>query len=220
MLHNKTNLISPSLLSADFTRLADEVKTIEAAGADMLHLDIMDGHFVPNLTFGAMIVAQIRPLTSLPLDVHLMVTTPEAYIEPFAKAGADMLTVHVEATVHLHRCLGAIKEQGMLCGVSLNPATPVVNISEVASMLDLVLLMTVNPGFGGQAFISAGVDKLQRCKKLLAEQESLALIEIDGGVNDKTAPLLWQAGADILVAGSYVFGSADYAAAISNIKKR
>lgn len=209
-------MISPSLLSADFTRLAEEIEAVEAAGADMLHLDIMDGVFVPNLTFGQMVASQIRKITKLPLDVHLMVTNPEKYIDPFADAGADILTVHAEATVHLHRTLGYIQSRGIKAGASLNPSTPVSSLSEVVSMLDLVLVMTVNPGFGGQSFIPEGVDKVRRTRELVGRD---VLIEVDGGVNDKTAPFLWDAGADILVAGSYVFGMNDYAHAIMNIRK-
>ncbi|MDR2884443.1 MAG: ribulose-phosphate 3-epimerase [Deferribacteraceae bacterium] len=212
-------MISPSLLSADFMRLAEEIEAIEEAGADMLHLDIMDGHFVPNITFGAMIVKQIHKITRLPLDVHLMIEKPERYIPHFADAGADIITVHAEATVHLHRLLGDIRERGAKAGVSLNPSTSLSTIEEVTSMLDLVLVMTVNPGFGGQTFIREGVDKVARLKLLLESMGNSPLIEIDGGVNAETAPLLWEAGADILVAGSYVFGSADYATAINSIRR-
>jgi ribulose-phosphate 3-epimerase len=200
-------------------RLAEEIEAIEEAGADMLHLDIMDGHFVPNITFGAMIVKQIHKITRLPLDVHLMIEKPERYIPHFADAGADIITVHAEATVHLHRLLGDIRERGAKAGVSLNPSTSLSTIEEVTSMLDLVLVMTVNPGFGGQTFIREGVDKVARLKLLLESMGNSPLIEIDGGVNAETAPLLWEAGADILVAGSYVFGSADYATAINSIRR-
>ncbi len=212
-------MIAPSLLSADFTRIAEEVEAIENAGADMLHLDIMDGHFVPNLTFGPMLVKQIRKITKLPLDAHLMVSNPETLVDAFADAGADIITVHVESTVHLHRLLSSIRGKKIKTGVSLNPATPVDSISEVTSLLDLVLVMTVNPGFGGQSFIPEGVDKVRRVKELLMKNNSDALIQVDGGVNNQTAPLLWKAGADILVAGSFVFGSGDYTSAIAAIRK-
>ncbi len=211
-------MISPSLLSADFMKLAEEIEAIEDAGADMLHLDIMDGHFVPNITFGPMIVKQIRKATSLPLDVHLMISRPEQYMDHFIDAGADILTVHAEASAHLHRLLDAIRKKGAKAGVSLNPSTPVNALSEVTHLLDLVLVMTVNPGFGGQTFIPEGVGKVRRVKQLILESESEALIEVDGGVNRDTSPQLWNAGADILVAGSYIFNSANYADAIASIR--
>ena len=212
-------MVSPSLLSADFTKLSEEIESIENAGADMLHLDIMDGHFVPNITFGPMIVKQIRKITSLPLDIHLMIAKPEQYANQFIDAGADILTVHAEATVHLHRLLGMIKQNGVKAGVSLNPATPVYVLSEIIQQIDLVLIMTVNPGFGGQTFIPEGVDKVRRTKEMIIENTSDALIEVDGGVNNDTAPLLWNAGTDILVAGNYIFSSDNYANAIASIKQ-
>ncbi|MDR2401113.1 MAG: ribulose-phosphate 3-epimerase [Deferribacteraceae bacterium] len=213
-------MIAPSLLSADFTRLGEEIDLLEKAGADLLHLDIMDGHFVPNISFGQGIVKQIHGITGLPLDVHLMISYPENFIDAFIDAGADIITIHVEAANHLHRLLVRIKEKGKKAGVSLNPATPVSSLSEIAAYCDLVLVMTVNPGFGGQSFIPEGTDKVKRVKTLLKEKRSDALIEVDGGVNDETAPLLWKAGADILVAGSYVFRSGDYGEAIDSILKR
>ena len=211
-------MIAPSLLSADFTKLSEEIESIEDAGADMLHLDIMDGHFVPNITFGPMIVNQIRKVTSLPLDVHLMILNPERYLNQFIDAGADILTLHTEATVHMHRQLDIIRQNGVKAGVSLNPATSVHTLSEILHNIDLVLVMTVNPGFGGQAFIPEGVDKVRRIKKMLIDNASEALIEVDGGVNSDTAPLLWNAGTDILVAGSYIFSSNNYTDAISSIR--
>lgn len=213
-------MIAPSLLSADFTRLSAEIELIEKSGADILHLDIMDGHFVPNITFGPMIVKQIRRITSLPLDVHLMIDNPELFADEFIDAGADYLTVHQEATAHLHRLITHIKDKGVKAGISINPATSICTLEEVISIADMVLVMTVNPGFGGQKFISAGVNKVKKVKELINFSLSKAVIEVDGGVNDKTAPLLWDAGADILVAGSYVFGSQNYAEAISSIRRR
>ncbi|MDR0454951.1 MAG: ribulose-phosphate 3-epimerase [Deferribacteraceae bacterium] len=211
-------MISISLLSADFMKLSEEIEAVEDAGANMLHLDIMDGHFVPNITFGPMIVKQIRKVTSLPLDVHLMITNPEQYINLFIDAGADILTAHTEATVHLHRLLDMIRQKGVKAGVSLNPATPVSALSEIMRMTDLILVMSVNPGFGGQAFIPECVDKVRRIKDMIRKCGSEALIEVDGGVNHDTAPVLWDAGADILVAGNYIFSSANYADAIASIR--
>lgn len=212
-------MIAPSLLSADFTRLGEEIEAIELAGADMLHLDIMDGHFVPNITFGSMIVKQIQKITRLPLDVHLMISDPEKYADSFIDAGADILTVHAEATNHLHRMLTHISSRGVKAGVSLNPGTPICMLDEVAPYLDLVLVMTVNPGFGGQKFIPEGESKVRRIKKMLNDIDSAAIIQVDGGVNKETAPLLWRAGADVLVAGSYVFGADNYKEAIASIRK-
>lgn len=211
-------MISPSLLSADFMRLQEEIEAIEQAGADMLHLDIMDGHFVPNITFGPMIVSQIRKITNLPLDVHLMISEPEKFVDEFISAGADILTVHVESTVHLHRLLCRIREKGVKAGVSLNPATPIYVLEEIIPVVDLVLVMTVNPGFGGQSFIYEGVDKVRKIKDMLIDNASDALVEVDGGVNNKTAQLLWGAGADVLVAGSYIFSSKDYQGSIASIR--
>jgi ribulose-phosphate 3-epimerase len=213
-------MIAPSLLSADFTHLGEEIDLLEKAGADLLHLDIMDGHFVPNITFGPGIVKQIRGITVLPLDVHLMIANPENFVDAFIDAGSDIVTVHSEATNHLHRLLTHIRARGKKAGVSINPATPLTAISEITAYCDLVLVMTVNPGFGGQSFIPEGADKVKRLRALLKEKKSDALIEVDGGVNDETAPLLWKAGCDILVAGSYIFSSGDYAAAIDSILER
>jgi ribulose-phosphate 3-epimerase len=213
-------MIAPSLLSADFTRLGEEIDLLEAGGADMLHLDIMDGCFVPNISFGPSIVKQIHGITGLPLDVHLMICNPEKYIDAFINSGADIITIHAEATNHLHRLLTYIKAKGKKAGVSINPATPLNAVSEIVSYSDIILVMTVNPGFGGQSFIPEGVDKTRRLKALLKEKKSDALIEVDGGVNDETAPLLWKAGVDILVAGSYIFQTRDYRAAIESIAKR
>lgn len=212
-------LLAPSLLSADFVRLAEEIAKVEAAGADWLHLDIMDGHFVPNLTFGPPVVAAIRKITKLPLDVHLMVTNPAELVEQFAAAGADWLTVHVETEPHLHRLVNRIRELGVKPAVTLNPATPVGQLDEILSEVDMVLVMSVNPGFGGQKFIPASLAKISRLKEKLNQIGRPVLIEVDGGVNEATAPLLVQAGVDVLVAGSAVFGSADMKATISVLKQ-
>ncbi len=212
-------LLAPSLLSADFVRLAEEIAKVEAAGADWLHLDIMDGHFVPNLTFGPPVVAAIRKVTKLPLDVHLMVTNPAELVEQFAAAGADWLTVHVETEPHLHRLLNRIRELGVKPAVTLNPATPLGQLDEILSEVDMVLVMSVNPGFGGQKFIPASLSKISRLKEQLNQIGRPVLIEVDGGVNDITAPLLVQAGVDVLVAGSAVFGSADMQATITALKQ-
>ena len=212
-------LLAPSLLSADFVRLAEEIAKVEAAGADWLHLDIMDGHFVPNLTFGPPVVAAIRKITKLPLDVHLMVTNPADLVEQFAAAGADWLTVHVETEPHLHRLVNRIRELGVKPAVTLNPATPVAQLDEILSDVDMVLVMSVNPGFGGQKFIPASLAKISRLKEKLSQIGRPVLIEVDGGVNETTAPQLVQAGVDVLVAGSAVFGSRDLKATISTLKQ-
>jgi len=199
--------LAPSILSADFGRLAEDVRRAEEAGADWIHIDVMDGHFVPNLSFGAVVAEAVRRATKLPLDVHLMVEHPERYLRAFAEAGASYLTVHQEACPHLHRTLQQIRELGVKVGVSLNPATPVESLSEVASGLDLVLIMSVNPGFGGQAFIEGSEEKVARMRQLLTRAGSQALIEVDGGVGAGNARRLVEAGADVLVAGSSVFRS-------------
>lgn len=212
-------LLAPSLLSADFVRLAEDIARVEAAGADWLHLDIMDGHFVPNLTFGPPIVAAIRKISKLPLDVHLMVTNPAALVEQFAEAGADYLTVHVETEPHLHRLVNRIRELGVKPAVTLNPATSVDLLDEILSEVDMVLVMSVNPGFGGQKFIPASLDKIRRLRQKLKRLDRQVLIEVDGGVNQATAPQLIEAGADVLVAGSAVFGNADMKATITALKQ-
>ncbi|MBW7934161.1 MAG: ribulose-phosphate 3-epimerase [Gemmatimonadaceae bacterium] len=212
--------IAPSLLSADFAKLADELARIEAGGADWLHVDVMDGCFVPNLTFGAKVIETCRRLTRLPLDVHLMVVEPEKYFEAFAKAGASVLTIHTEAAPHLNRQIARIKELGCQAGVALNPATSLETVREIAPELDLLLVMTVNPGFGGQAFIPSSVDKIRRARALLSETGSRALLEVDGGVARDTIAACWRAGADTFVAGNAVFGAADPAAEVRALRAR
>ena len=211
--------IAPSILSADFSKLGEEIKDVERGGADYIHVDVMDGHFVPNITIGPLIVDSIRPITKLPLDVHLMIENPDQYIEDFAKAGADYITVHVEACRHLHRTIHLIKSLGVKAGVVLNPATPVQLIEPIIEDLDMVLLMTVNPGFGGQKFISSVLSKIKQVKEM-SEQKGLNLeIEVDGGVNEETALLCVEAGATVLVAGSAVFNQSDRRDAISRLKR-
>lgn len=211
-------LIAPSLLSADFARLKEEVKAVERAGAHLLHLDVMDGVFVPNLTFGPLVISALRPHTSLPFDVHLMIIQPERYLKDFAEAGADLICIHYEATPHLHRAITQIKELGKLAGVSLNPHTPPESLDYVLELLDFVLVMTVNPGFGGQRFIPQCLPKIEKLKNTILKRGLKTLIEVDGGINAETAPLVLSAGADILVAGSAIFGKEDYAKAISALK--
>jgi ribulose-phosphate 3-epimerase len=211
--------IAPSILSADFSKLGEEIKDVERGGADYIHVDVMDGHFVPNITIGPLIVDSIRPITKLPLDVHLMIENPDQYIEDFAKAGADYITVHVEACRHLHRTIHLIKSLGVKAGVVLNPATPVQLIEPIIEDLDMVLLMSVNPGFGGQKFISSVLSKIKQVKEM-SEQKGLNLeIEVDGGVNEEIALLCVEAGATVLVAGSAVFNQSDRRDAISRLKR-
>ena len=210
--------IAPSILSSDFARLADEIAAVERAGADLLHIDVMDGHFVPNLTVGPPIVEAVRKVTKLPLDVHLMITNADAFIPEFARAGADYLTVHVEACPHLHRTIQSIKELGVKAGVTLNPATPVHTLQEILADVDLVLIMSVNPGFGGQKFIPSCLAKVKAVRQMLDRIGSHALLEVDGGVKAENAAQVLEAGADGLVAGSAIFSGSDYTANIAALR--
>jgi ribulose-phosphate 3-epimerase len=211
-------LIAPSILSSDFGRLAEEVRAIEAAGADWVHVDVMDGRFVPNITIGPVVVTAVRKATKLPLDVHLMIVEPERYIEDFVKAGADILTVHAETCPHLHRTLQQIKSAGAKPSVVINPSTPLSAIEEVLPDVAMVLLMSVNPGFGGQSFIPQVLDKVRRLRAMVDERKLKCEIEVDGGINKHNAKQVAEAGATVLVAGSAVFGEKDYRSAISALR--
>ncbi|OQX02996.1 MAG: ribulose-phosphate 3-epimerase [Desulfobacteraceae bacterium IS3] len=212
-------LIAPSILSADFSKLGEEIKAVENAGADWIHIDVMDGHFVPNITMGPVVVEAVRRVTTLPLDVHLMIENPERYISDFAKAGATLISVQAETCVHLNRTIQMIKESGARPGVVLNPSTPLNSIEWVLEYLDFVLIMSVNPGFGGQAFIRNSLDKIRAVRRMIQEKGLSALIQIDGGVNEKTIADIALAGADVFVAGSAVFGSSDYKQTINSFRK-
>ncbi|MRI81364.1 ribulose-phosphate 3-epimerase [Aerococcaceae bacterium DSM 109653] len=210
--------IAPSMLSANFATLADEIKEIEAAGADYLHIDVMDGTFVPNISFGPMVFGALRPMTNLVFDCHLMVQDPERYVEATAQAGADIITVHYEATKHIHRVIQQIKSLGKKAGVVINPGTPVAALDSVLPEVDLVLIMTVNPGFGGQSFIESTLTKIAKLKALREEHQYHYEIEVDGGVNAETGRKCLDAGADVLVAGSYIFNQTDRKAAIDSLR--
>jgi ribulose-phosphate 3-epimerase len=214
-----SKMIAPSILSADFARLGEEVKAVEAAGADVIHVDVMDGHFVPNITIGPLVVRAVRRITTLPLDVHLMITDAENYAAAFAEAGADWITVHAEACVHLHRTIHQIRDLGRKAGAVLNPATPLAALEEILPDLDLVMLMSVNPGFGGQSFIRATVEKIRRLKAMIDGIGKPIGIEVDGGISPETIAEVAGAGANIFVAGSAVFGAEDYRAVIGEMKK-
>jgi ribulose-phosphate 3-epimerase len=211
--------IAPSILSADFARLGEEVQAVARAGADYIHIDVMDGHFVPNLTIGPLVVAAVRRITDLPLDVHLMIEHPDRYIPDFAKAGADVITVHQEAVPHLHRTVQLIKSLGKKAGVSINPATPVQSLDVILDDLDLVLVMTVNPGFGGQGFIAGGLAKIAALRQSIDQRGLTVELEVDGGVKADNIGRIAAAGADVFVAGSAVFDSADYAATIGELRR-
>jgi ribulose-phosphate 3-epimerase len=211
-------LIAPSILSADGGRLAEEITAVEKAGADWIHVDVMDGHFVPNITMGPAIIAALRKTTKLPFDVHLMIKNPDNYIEAFTAAGADYITVHVEAARHLHRTVELIKKAGKKAGVSLNPATPLSSIEEILPDIDLLLIMSVNPGFGGQQFIKNALAKIKRASKMLAEMPQKPLLEVDGGVNLSNISAIAQAGTDVMVAGAAIFGTDNYSQTIASLK--
>jgi ribulose-phosphate 3-epimerase len=211
-------MIAPSILSADFARLGDDVSQVVAAGADIIHIDVMDGHFVPNLTIGPLVVKALRRITDRPLDVHLMIENPDRYLEEFAAAGADWITVHVETGYHLHRTVGRIRELGKKCGVVLNPATPLSSLKWVLEEVDLVMLMSVNPGFGGQSFIPSALEKIKQLKEMIDAHGLPVGIEVDGGITPANIGAVAAAGANIFVAGSAIFGQPDYRQVISKMK--
>jgi len=211
-------IVAPSILSANFTRLGQDIEQVKTAGADWLHIDIMDGHFVPNLTIGPQVVADIRKVTDLFLDVHLMIEKPENFVGAFAEAGADLITVHAEASNHLNRLVNQIKQTGCKAGVSLNPATPAMLLEDIIADVDLILLMTVNPGFGGQSFIPSVLPKIKVVKQMLERQNAAAYLEVDGGINNLNPPEVVRAGANVLVAGSYIFGNPDPTGAVYALK--
>lgn len=212
--------IAPSILSADFARLEQEIKAVETAGADWIHVDVMDGHFVPNITMGPLVVEAVRRSTNLPVDVHLMITNPDQYIHDFAAAGANYITVQVEVCPHLHRTIHLIKESGAKAGAVLNPATPLSSLDHILDDLDLVLIMSVNPGFGGQKFIAGSLDKIRLLKKQICDRNAATLIEVDGGVNSATISEISSAGADVFVAGSAIFNTDDYRQAIHGLRSK
>ena len=211
-------IIAPSILSADFSVLGEEIAAVEAAGADWIHIDVMDGHFVPNITMGPGVVKSLRKMTVLPFDVHLMIENPEQYIQPFAEAGSDRITVHMEASIHLHRTVSQIKELGLKAGVSLNPATPLSFVESILTDIDLLLIMTVNPGFGGQQFIKTMLPKIRQARELIDRFAPAVLLEVDGGVTLTNLPAILKAGADVFVAGASIFGSDNYRDTIGKMK--
>ena len=214
-----TKLIAPSILSADFNRLGEEVHAVEAAGADWIHADVMDGHFVPNITFGPLVVAAVRKITRLPIDVHLMIENPDRYIQAFAEAGANWISVQVETCPHLNRAVQQIKEAGAKAGVVLNPSTPLSALDWVLEYADYVLIMSVNPGFGGQAFIGNSLEKIRRLRRMIDERGVSTLIEVDGGIKENNIGEVSEAGADVFVAGSAIFGQKDYRQVIARFKE-
>lgn len=211
--------IAPSILSADFAKLGEEVRAVERAGADYIHVDVMDGHFVPNITLGPVIVKAVREMTALPLDVHLMISNPDDFLEAFATSGADYLTIHVETAIHVHRTIQHIKDLGVKASVSFNPGTPLSGLEYILEDLDMVLLMTVNPGFGGQKFIPAVLPKIERLRGMVQERGLKTEIEVDGGIGPETVHQVSSAGANVFVAGSAIFGSHDYAETIRLMRK-
>ena len=213
-------LIAPSILSADFSRLGDEIKAVEAAGADWIHADVMDGHFVPNITIGPLIVEAVKHVTDLPIDVHLMIANPDNYISAFAEAGASFISVQVETCIHLNRTVQLIKDCGAQAGVVLNPSTPLANLEWVLEDVDYVLIMSVNPGFGGQAFIPSSLDKIRALRQQIQDRGLSVLIEVDGGVNEQTIAEIASAGTDVFVAGSAIFGSKDYQKTIQSFRQK
>jgi ribulose-phosphate 3-epimerase len=212
-------IIAPSILSADFSRLGDEIKAVEQAGADWIHVDVMDGHFVPNITIGPLVVEAVRKVTELPLDVHLMIENADRYIGEFISAGSDIITVHVEACTHLNRTIQLIKEQDVKAGVVLNPATPLSSLEEILHEIDMVLLMSVNPGFGGQKFIPSMLDKIQNLSEVMSHYENPIELEVDGGIKAENVGEIKQAGASVLVAGSAIFNAKDYKKAITSLRE-
>ena len=213
-------LIAPSILSADFSKLGEEIRTVESAGADWIHVDVMDGHFVPNITIGPLVVEAVKRSTSLPIDVHLMIENADDYISAFARAGASYISVQVEACPHLHRTVQHIKASGAKAGVVLNPSTPIESLAWIIEDVDYVLVMSVNPGFGGQKFIPNSISKIKVLRKLIEDRGLSALIEVDGGINETTIAAVAAAGADVLVAGSAIFGSKDYRRTIERFRKK
>ena len=211
-------IIAPSILSADFSRLGEEISAVETGGADWIHIDVMDGHFVPNITIGPGVIGSLRKITKLPFDVHLMIENPYRYIEDFAAAGSDIITVHVEATHHLHRTVTMIRDMGIKVGVSLNPATPLLQVEPILPDLDLLLIMTVNPGFSGQRFISSMLPKIRKAREMINTISPATILEVDGGVNLENIKTIAEAGADAVVAGTSIFGSKDYHHTITKMR--